>query len=251
MSHREMVKELQERAARALPAEHVEIVDGWWLRHAPGCAWWTGTVLPHGDAPPDELLRRIVVAEDFHAGRGTTARFQISPPACSEALDSLLAERGYRSHDSISIQVASAADVCEHSPAGSLRVRNDDRPTQAWFDLWHSVNDHGDPRPQWEMLLRTDLPSLYAYATIGEDAVAVGRAVADSGWVGVFNMATSPGARGKGAAPAVLAELAGWSRAHGAERMYLQVESENASALRLLERSGFAELSVFHYRSSE
>jgi ribosomal protein S18 acetylase RimI-like enzyme len=92
---------------------------------------------------------------------------------------------------------------------------------------------------------------LYAYATIGEDAVAVGRAVADSGWVGVFNMATSPGARGKGAAPAVLAELAGWSRAHGAERMYLQVESENASALRLLERSGFAELSVFHYRSSE
>ena len=251
MGHGKMVKELQERAARALPAEHVEIVDGWWLRNAPGCAWWLGTVMPHGDAPPDELLRRIVVAEDFYARRGIAARFQISPPACSDSLDSLLAERGYRSHDSISIQVASTADVCEHSPADSLRVRTDDCPTQAWFDLWHSVNGHGDPRPEWEMLHRANLPSVYACAMIDQDAVAVGRAVADSGWIGVFNMATSPGARRKGAARAVLARLAEWSRAHGAERMYLQVESENASALRLYERAGFGELSVFHYRSSE
>jgi ribosomal protein S18 acetylase RimI-like enzyme len=251
MSQPEMVRVLQERAARALPAEHVEIVDGWWLRHSPGCAWWIGTVVPHGDASPDELLRRIVLAEDFYARRGTTARFQISPPACSDRLDSLLAGRGYRSHDSISIQVASTADVVEHSPAGSLRVRTDDCPTQAWFDLWHSVNGHGDPRPEWEMLLRVDLPSVYACALIDEDVVAVGRAVADSGWVGVFNMATSPGARGKGAARTVLAGLAEWSQAPGAERMYLQVESENATALRLYERSGFGELSVFHYRSSE
>jgi ribosomal protein S18 acetylase RimI-like enzyme len=151
----------------------------------------------------------------------------------------------------VSLQVASTADVCEDSPAGSLHVRTDNRPTLAWFDLWHSVNGHGDPRPEWEMLLRADLPSVYACAMIGEDAVAVGRAVADSGWVGVFNMATSPEARGKGAARTVLAGLAEWSRAQGAERMYLQVESENASALRLYERAGFGELNVFHYRSSE
>jgi ribosomal protein S18 acetylase RimI-like enzyme len=64
-------------------------------------------------------------------------------------------------------------------------------------------------------------------------------------------MATVPGARGKGAARAVLGALANWSGAHGADRIYLQVERSNASALRLYERAGFSELSAFHYRSTE
>jgi hypothetical protein len=34
----EMAQGLQERAARTLPAEQVENVDGWWLRHALGCS---------------------------------------------------------------------------------------------------------------------------------------------------------------------------------------------------------------------
>lgn len=45
----EMVRSLQEKAARALPAEHVEHAGGWWLRHSTSCAWWAGTVLPHAD----------------------------------------------------------------------------------------------------------------------------------------------------------------------------------------------------------
>jgi GNAT superfamily N-acetyltransferase len=46
--------------------------------------------------------------------------------------------------------------------------------------------------------------------------VAVGRAVAERGWAGVFGMATLPAARRRGAATAVLASLAAWARAHHA-----------------------------------
>jgi ribosomal protein S18 acetylase RimI-like enzyme len=191
------------------------------------------------------------LAENFYAGRGATARFQISPPACPERLDTLLAERGYRSHASVSLQVAPTASVCEHSPAGSLRVQLDDQPTLVWFELWHSVNGHGDRRAEWDMFQRVDLPSVYVCASVGDDAVAVGRAVADTGWTGVFNMATLPEARGKGAARTVLAALADWSGARGADRMYLQVERSNTSALRLYERAGFSELSAFRYRVAE
>jgi hypothetical protein len=44
------VRGLQERPARAMPAEHVEYVGEWWLRHSPGLSWWIGTILPHRTA---------------------------------------------------------------------------------------------------------------------------------------------------------------------------------------------------------
>ena len=198
----EMVRGLQERAARALPAEHVEDVDGWWLRHAPDCSWWAGTVLPHGDAEPGGLVHRVVEAEKFYARHGATARFQISPPACPEGLDTVLAERGYRRQSPVSLQVASTARVLEQVPTGSLRVRLDDRPTRAWFEVWRAASGHGDSLAEWDMLDRVEPPGAYACAMSGDDVVAVGRAVADTGWAGVFGMATLPG-HGAKARPAM------------------------------------------------
>ncbi|HET6949688.1 MAG TPA: GNAT family N-acetyltransferase [Acidimicrobiales bacterium] len=245
------VRGLQERAARALPAEHVEDLDGWWLRRAPGCAWWVGTVLPHGAARPHELVSRVVRAEAFHAGSDAAVRFQISPGACPDGLDAVLAQRGYRRESPMSLQVASTARVLERAPAGSSRVRLDDRPGRAWFETWHAVHGHGgDPRPERDLLARVQRPSAYACAMAGGDVVAVGRAVADTGWAGLFGMATLPRARGRGAARSVLAALARWAAAHDADRMYLQVERGNAPALRLYEQAGFSELCDYHYRTA-
>lgn len=77
----------------------------------------------------------------------------------------------------------------------------------------------------------------------------MGRAVADTGWMGVFGMATLPRARGRGVAGAVLAALSEWAADHRIERAYLQVECANAAALRLYERAGFTELRRFHFRT--
>jgi ribosomal protein S18 acetylase RimI-like enzyme len=251
MSSSEMVRGLQERAARALPAEHIEDVEGWWLRHAASCAWWVGTVLPHGDARPGELVCRVVGAEEFYAGHGAAARFQLSPGACPDGLDTVLAERGYRRQSLMSLQMASTARVLERAATGSLRVRLDDRPTRAWFEIWHAVHGHGgDSRSEWDMLGRVERPCVYACAMIGDDVLAVGRAVADTGWAGVFGMATLPEARGQGAARNVLAALADWAGAYEADRMYLQVERDNIPALRLYERMGFSEICGYHYRAA-
>jgi GNAT superfamily N-acetyltransferase len=247
-----MIQGLQERAARALPAEHVEDADGWLLRHAPRCAaWWAGTVLPHGGAGPGRLVRRVVGAERFYATHGSVARFQISPRACPQGLDTLLAQRGYRAESPMSLRVASTTQVLDRLPAGSLRVDVDDRPGPGWFDSWHAVHGHGgDARAEWDMLDRVEGPCGYARAMIGDVVVAVGRAVADTGWAGVFGMATIPQARGKGAARSVLTALAHWAGAHRAEQLYLQVESGNIPALRLYDRAGFTELCGYHYRTA-
>jgi ribosomal protein S18 acetylase RimI-like enzyme len=150
----------------------------------------------------------------------------------------------------MSLQVASTARVLEQVPKGSLRVRRDDHPTSAWFEVWRAV--HGavrDARPDWDMLGRVERPSAYVSAMSGDDVIAVGRVVADNGWAGVFGMATLPRAREKGAARTVLAALADWAGVHEADRMYLQVECDNIPAVRLYDRAGFGEVCGYHYRT--
>jgi N-acetylglutamate synthase len=73
--------------------------------------------------------------------------------------------------------------------------------------------------------------------------------VSDTGWAGVFGMATLPRARGAGAATRVLAALARWAANQGATQLYLQVERDNTAARRLYERAGFTELCRYHYRT--
>ncbi|MFA1539852.1 GNAT family N-acetyltransferase [Actinomadura monticuli] len=246
MEGAELVKSLQERAARAQPAERVKDADGWLLRHAPHCSWWVGTVLPHGDARRDDLIGRVVEAEEFYAAHGTTPCFQITPKACPEGLDAVLEKRGYRRRGSVSLQTASVARLVELAP--TLKVRLDERPTRPWYDTWQAVN--GDSRAEYAMLARVESPSVYASALIGDEVVAVGRAVADTGWAGVFSMVTLPRARGRGAARNVLAALAGWAAANSADHMYLQVERDNGPALRLYERAGFTGIRTYHYRDA-
>jgi ribosomal protein S18 acetylase RimI-like enzyme len=245
-----LVRGLQERAAQAFPAVCRRHLDGWWLRHADSGAWWASSVLPHSDAPPVELPGRIRVVEEFYAGHGTRARFQISPGACPPDLDEALAVRGYRFDSPMSLQSAPTAHVIDRIPVGQLRIQLDDQPTDGWFETWLAVHGTGgDPGPERDMLRRVDRPSAYASAVARAGVIAVGRAVAETGWAGVFGMATLPHARGTGAARHVLAALARWAADHTAGYLYLQVECDNGVARRLYDRAGFTELCRYHYRT--
>jgi N-acetylglutamate synthase len=244
-----LVRDLQERAARAFPAVVVERLDGWWLRHDASGAWWASSVLPHGDVVPGDLPRSIGLVEDFYAGHGGCARFQISPGACPEGLDDVLATRGYRADNPMSLQSAPTDRVLERLPAGWPWIRVDDEPTDEWFETWQAVHGGGgDPGPECDMLRRVSRPSGYVSVLTGTRVIAVGRAVAESGWAGVFGMATLPEFRGRGLAAEVLGALARWAADNGAGEMYLQVESGNGAARRLYERAGFTELCEYHYR---
>lgn len=244
-----VVRGLQERAAGAFPALRLERRDGWWLRHADGSTWWAASVLPHGDPSPPSLAARIGSAEEFYAGHGAPARFQISPGACPPGLDDALAARGYRVESTMSLRWAPTVQVLDRLGLGELETRLDAEPAPGWFGVWSAVHGGADPEPERAMLARVERPSAYVTALIGGEAVAVGRAVAEAGWAGVFGMATLPQARGKGAAGRVLAALAGWAADNGAAHMYLQVEPDNVLARRRYDRAGFTELCRYHYRT--
>ena len=250
MSTATEVRALQERAARAQPAQHVAHLGDWWLRHAPGCGWWLSAVLPHGDLPNrEELVRRVAEAEAFYARHHAVARWQITPGVCPNDLDTVLAERGYRRHSPVSLQVASTATVLQEVTTGDWETRVTDAPSPRWLGAWQKAT-RGDVAAVERMLRRVALPSRYVTVSDGDQVVAVGRTVVDSGSAGVFSMATLPTARGKGAGRTALAALAAWAADRGIDRMYLQVERDNPAALRLYERAGFRELCVYHYRSA-
>jgi GNAT superfamily N-acetyltransferase len=207
-------------------------------------------VLPHGDASRDELVGKITAAESFYAKFGVATRFQISPGACPARLDATLAERAYRRDSPMSLQTASTVDVQAQARPDRPMIRLNETPTTAWFEVWHAVHGHGsDTQIEWEMLGRVTAPSAYASALEGDEVIAVGRAVADAGWAGVFGMATLPEARGRGAARSILTSLADWATAQGADGMYLQVERDNDPALHLYDRACFTEACGYHYRT--
>lgn len=260
MNAADLIRGLQERSARALPAEHVEDVGGWVLRCAPGCSWWVNSALPYRDADGAELARRVAAVERFYASSDTLVRFQISPGACPPELDRMLEARGYRRESPMSLQVATAETVLERLADGTKVATTETLPeaeveltahvTTSWFDTWLDVHGRGcDPTAEWALLERVRPPAAYACVRSGGKVVAVGRSVADEGFAGVFGMATLPEARGAGAARAVLAALAAWARVQRADRLYLQVEPGNGPAVRLYETAGFAEVCRYHYRA--
>jgi N-acetylglutamate synthase len=249
-----LARQLLEHAALAFPPASSRRLDGWWLRHTSGSAWWASSVLPHAvidEAPPAALTERIRVVERFYAGHGAASRFQISPAACPADLDEVLAARGYGLDSPMSLRSAPTARVLDAVSTAAHEARLDDRPTDAWWAAWWAVHGTGaGPATDRALLHRIDRPSAYATVSTGGDVVAVGRAIADAGWAGIFAMATLPHARGRGAAARVLTALAGWAAGRGAGDVYLQVSRENEAALRLYGRAGFTEVCAYHYRTA-
>jgi ribosomal protein S18 acetylase RimI-like enzyme len=212
--------------------------------------WWAGATLMHGRAPVRDVAGSIAAAEAFYAADGKRARFQVCP-ACPRDLDSALADRGYELSDAVSLQVATSEHVADHPPAAPLRVDVNDVPDAAWLQLLMKAHAaDADPTPEWRLIQRVDQPSAYVTAFVSGRPAAVGRAVADTGWTGVFDMATMPDARRRGAARAVLATLAGWAVSQRCSHMYLQVQRTNPGALGLYRRAGFEECCTYHYRTA-
>jgi GNAT superfamily N-acetyltransferase len=193
----------------------------------------------------------IAVAEDFYAAHSALARFQVCP-GCPPDLDDALSLRSYEWGDVVSLQVASRSRVTRYHSAPALRVDCKDRLDAEWFRLLMAASQipDADQAPEWQLLQRVDRPSAYVTAFVSGRPVAVARAVADRGWAGVFNMATLPDARRRGAGRAILARLADWASSQGCAHMYLQVTRDSTAALRFYRRAGFEKLCLYHYRIS-
>jgi N-acetylglutamate synthase len=225
---------LEELAANAWPPGLVQHVGGWRLRFSGGAGRRANSVLPNAEAGALGLDERIALAERFYAGRGWPARFQLSPAARPAGLDDALAARGYAVEARSEVHVAALADVLTRVDGDGDGPAVLEAPDAEWLAAWPG----GTPLAA-DLLGRIGPRAAYALLRRDGGPVAVGRAVVERGWVGVFGMATRAEARRTGAATAILGALARWGTAAGADRAYLQVEAGNGPALALYAGAGF------------
>ena len=240
---------LEEIAALGWRAPASHWLGRWLLRAAGG---WTGranSVLPLGPPglPLDEALAQVTA---WYAAHGLPARIALPLPV-REPLGRALLSRGWVAYNPSQVLTGTVATVlAATAPSGSesgaapgrasdlgLDVILDTAPSSEWLAAYH-YRGAALPPTAVEVLTGADRP-VFASVRDGGAVVAVARAVVDAGWAGLTAVEVAPTHRRRGLALVMMRALAGWARAAGAERIWLQVADDNAAAHALYRRLGF------------
>jgi GNAT superfamily N-acetyltransferase len=245
------LERLEEIAFAAWPAEHVEEHQGWRLRWLHGVTR-RGNSVWTGQTPAEPALdARVEHAERFYAARGAAASFHVSP-LTPPPLDALLAARGYAVDAPVSVQTAPLSRVlADGAPAAlAVEVQVSAAPSPEWFELAGARSRFAAAQATYRGLLqRLGARARYALAKSAGRALGTSLGVVDGAWIGVSSMLTQPEFRGRGVAGALLRGLCREAQRSGAVSVYLQVEQDNAAALRAYQRAGLETAYATHYRA--
>ena len=171
-------------------------------------------------------------------------------PLAGEGIDQGFAEAGWTIYDDTDVMVAPLADRVKMEGARDAAVVLSEEPSQAWVEGAAEAYELADW--QRDMLGRIvgaiRVETAFATVYVDKQAVGFGLAVADRGYVGLYDLAVTPAARGSGAGQRMIGSLLHWGRSHGAHTAYLQVRKTNVKAHALYERLGFTVAYDYHCR---
>ncbi|WP_322754991.1 GNAT family N-acetyltransferase [Frankia sp. Cas3] len=242
-------RELEGLAHRAWPPLRERHVGGWVLRASAGSSRRGNSVWARGDV--SDLSVALDEVRDFYAAAGLRPTIQITPVSVPAGIHQALDAAGFDDTGPTDVCTADLADLAERldaaAPAETVMF---DGIADTWLDVAGRVlSTFADQRTgTLKVLANLTVAAKYAMCVADGVPVAVGRGVLDGDWLGVYSMATVPGARGRGAARAVLAGLVTWAADAGASRAYLQVEQTSAAARRLYGALGFRPVYRYSYR---
>jgi GNAT superfamily N-acetyltransferase len=242
------IRLLEDIGADAWPAATTAWLEGWRLSFDCGVTRRANAVLPNAASPVGDAEALIGEVERRYRARGLPPCFKVTAAAEPADLDRRLERRGYRSEGHSLVLVADARAIAP-PPAAQIVIALDDRPTRAWLDAcWPAAQYAAERSARQAIVERLRLPRAFATARLGATVGGAAMAVTDRGWVGLTAVHTLPEQRRRGVAQCLLGALAAWARDQNVERLYLQVERDNAPARRLYAALGFAEAYSYHYR---
>ncbi len=241
-----MIRELEELSLNAWPASQTVVLDGWILRFARGYTRRANSINPlyPGRCDPAE---KIAACEQLYRAEGLAVTFKLTravePPDLEERLERL----GYRLDAPTSVQTL---DLSSWEASQDTPIEFSPVLTDAWLASYIRLASIAGPnQPVLRQILEAiRLPHWFAAARAGDEVVACGMAVVQSGWVGLFDIVTAAAWRRRGYGRQVVAGLLGLGKAHGASQAYLQVMLNNSPALSLYASLGFKESYQYWYR---
>lgn len=246
----ETIKLIEELAANAWPAPVQQQLETWKLRAANGVTKRANSVLPSGEMPTCERWLDEVVA--FYQSRNLPVRFQASDASPVE-LTTLLDSLNFTAEALTSVQIAPSQTVLERcTPSQQHEISTAACLESAWLDAFMRIEGYEQSKRETyrQIISAIGPPTLFVQAIYKRETVGVGMAVAEHGWVGLFNIATAIEHRRKGIARQVIATMAEWALHNSAANLYLQVMETNRPAISLYSNLGFSHLYSYQYRTN-
>jgi len=240
----ETIRTLERRAFAAWPALHTLEQDGWALRTADGYTKRANSA--NAIAPARQQIDlQIAHIEAHYRARDLPTIFRLTPLA-DPAIDRALEARGYAHIDPSLVMVARPGRHLHDAQAADAAD-----PWTGWFAAFITATQAAPTTAtKLAALLRcVDPPALFVRIPDATNRpAAFAMAVAEDGYVGIFEVLCAPQARRQGFARRTVAHAMAWGFAHGAHTAYLQVAADNTPALALYEALGFVPLYGYHYR---
>ncbi len=232
---------LEEASHAAWPPRRRTLGANWDIRFGDGLHRRRNSATVWDDAPesPAEHIARV---EEAYRTEGQRPVFKLTTSSLP-GLDGALAAAGWKI-DAPTVVMTRPIEG-QADPPRLARC-----PSPEWIGAFTSIAGYDERRRRaLETLLDdVDLPAGYALLHHEGLAAATGLVIVDHDLAGLFEIATSPRARGQGLARRVVERLLSWAANEGAVTAYLQVEEANTAALRLYGGLGFAPQYRYWYR---
>ena len=233
---------------RALPALTTHNYDGWVLRMADGLTRRANSVNPvySSSLPLDD---KIAYCERLFEAQQLPVVFRLTRHAQPMNLDAVLDASGYTRSESVLVQTFDL----RRPPVGNdvAKINSNRQLTDAWLEAYLHLEPQRTPhRETLVRILQAIHPQAYFVHMRQEGAiVAVGMAVVDSGWLGLFDIAVDPSMRRRGIGTRLVQHLLRWGQTMQAHTAYLQVHGQNTAAQHLYYKLGFRTLYRYWYRT--
>ncbi len=244
------IAKIETIAANSVPAKVVEHYDGWRLRYNYGVTRRANSVFAEeqGLLALDEKLEHI---QSFYKKNNAPARFQITVASRPNNLATELLKRNYLKAGGALVQVAKIDSFATKTPQHKVEVFKE--VDKDWLAIYEIVEqaDSYKSKIRREMLENIKLKTAFGISFINNQAAAVALGIYENGYLGVFNVATHPNMRKRGAAKAVMLAMASWAKELGAKDIYLQVSTENINAQNAYIKMGFKTLYAYDYYTKE
>ena len=175
---------------------------------------------------------------------GIDARFRVADVPGLANIHQRLRAMGYAPEQPTLVQVGSVSALLA-LPAPCAAV--DTSPSVRWTAVYTGPGFDAIDGAHRVLALSRSPHVIYAAVHCDDQALAAGTASLSQGWASIHGMRTVAAARGQGLASQILRGLAAVATHRGLERVFLQVEEDNAAALALYARAGFQTVWRYHY----